>query len=73
MRVCVYVCVCVHTFSCVCLCVRSGTCMCVYTTFYGKNVFRDELLLFRLITCFVLRHINLIGYLMPNRVKENKF
>ena len=22
--------------------------------------------------CFVLRHINLIGHLMPNQVKENK-
>ena len=22
--------------------------------------------------CFVLRHINLISYLMPNQVKENK-
>ena len=22
---------------------------------------------------FVLRHINLVGHLMPNRVKENKF
>ena len=25
-----------------------------------------------LFVCFVLRHINLIGYLMPNQVKENK-
>ena len=22
--------------------------------------------------CFVLRHINLIGHLMPNQIKENK-
>ena len=25
-----------------------------------------------LFACFVLGHINLIGHLMPNRVKENK-
>ena len=25
-----------------------------------------------LLVCFVLRHINLIGHLMPNQVKENK-
>ena len=25
-----------------------------------------------LFVCFVLRHINLIGHLMPNQVKENK-
>ena len=24
------------------------------------------------VVCFVLRHINLIGHLMPNQVKENK-
>ena len=26
----------------------------------------------RSFVCFVLRHINLIGHLMPNQVKENK-
>ena len=26
----------------------------------------------KLFVCFVLRHINLIGHLMPNQVKENK-
>ena len=26
----------------------------------------------QMFVCFVLRHINLIDHLMPNRVKENK-
>ena len=29
-------------------------------------------ILLSLFVCFVLRHINLIGHLMPNQVKENK-
>ena len=27
---------------------------------------------FVLFVCFILQHINLIGHLMPNQVKENK-
>ena len=27
----------------------------------------------KLFVCFVLRYINIIGHLMPNQVKENKF
>ena len=35
-----------------------------------QTVVSNELFLF--CYCFVLRHINLIGHLMPNQVKENK-
>ena len=35
---------------------------------YTLKSFSEEFCSF----CFVLRHINLIGHLLPNQVKENK-
>ena len=38
-----------------------------------RNTLSDANYIIFVFVCFVLRHINLIGHLMPNQVKENKF
>ena len=43
-----------------------------YQCVQRKNFGLFENVISKMFVCFVLRHINLIGHLMPNQVKENK-